>query len=248
MGRESQSAGDTVVTPVFSYLEGRIPINRHEHVALLRRGRRQAFRLATFIAEGLRRGDRCCFLAPKPFHRDMLVRLREAGADPDQHLHAGSLRLQPELSDYRELQAWTRQVFEEAELPPASSVRWVEEGIWPEPSGLPLTQMFEFHALLNYQVKHCSSVALCQYDIDQLEIRNLFSAIAVHRHLVIDDTLVRNNPFYIPAEKFIPLSPGERERDLLRLFREVGFDVQKLLAALAGYGQLQGPPSQGPSR
>ncbi len=236
-----------MVTPVFCYLEGRIPINRHEHVALLRRGRRQVFRLAPFIADGLRRGDRCSYLAPKLFHRQMLVRLSEAGADPDRHLRAGTLRLQPELADSRDLQAWTRQVFEETELPPASSVRWVEEGIWPEPSGLPLTQIFEFHALLNYQVKHCSSVALCQYDIDQLEIRNLFSAIAVHRHLVVEETLVRDNPFYIPAERFIPLSPGERERDLLRLFREVGFDVQKLLTALAGYGQLQGPPRRGPS-
>ena len=237
-----------MVTPVFTYLENRIAINRHEHVALLRRGRRQAFRLAPFIAEGLRRGDRCCYLAPKPFHGEMLVRLREAGAAPEEHLQAGSLRLQPELTDYRELQAWTRQVFAEAELPPASSVRWVEEGIWPKPAGLPLTQIFEFHALLNYQVKHCSSVALCQYDTEQLEIRELFSAIAVHRHLVVEETLVRDNPFYIPAEKFIPLSPSERERDLLRLFREAGFDVQKLLAALAGYGHLQGPSSRGPSQ
>jgi hypothetical protein len=30
----------------------------------------------------------------------------------------------------------------------------------------------------------------------------------------------------------------ERERDLARLFREVGFDVDKLLTALAGYGRL----------
>ncbi len=236
-----------MVTPVFTYLENRIPINRHEHVALLRRGREQAFRLAPFIAVGLRRGDRCCYLAPKPFHGEMLARLREAGAAPDQCLQAGSLRLQPEPADERELQAWTRQAFAEAELPPAASVRWVEEGIWPEPAGPPLTRMFEFHALLNYQVKHCSSVALCQYDTEQIEIRNLFSAIAVHRHLVVEETLVRDNPFYIPAEKFIPLSPAERERDLLRLFREVGFEVQKLLAALAGYGQLQGPTSRGPS-
>ncbi len=237
-----------MVTPVFAYLGNRIPINRHEHVALLRRGRRQAFRLAPFLAEGLRRGDLCCYLAPKPFQREMLVRLGEAGAGPDEHLRAGSLRFPPEPAEPRELQEWTRRAFAEEGHPLASSVRWVAEGLWPEPAGLPMTQIFEFHALLNYQVKHCSSVALCQYDAEQLEIRDLFSAIAVHRHLVVEETLVRDNPFYIPAEKFIPLSPSERERDLLRLFREVGFDVQKLLAALAGYGQLQGPSSPGPSQ
>ena len=50
---------------------------------------------------------------------------------------------------------------------------------------------------------------------------------------------MRDNPFYIPAERFIPLAAQERERDLLQLFREVGFDMTKLLAALSGYGRLR---------
>jgi len=63
----------------------------------------------------------------------------------------------------------------------------------------------------------------------------------VHRHLLVEGALVRDNPFYVPAEKFLPLSPAERERDLLQIFHEVEFDVAKLLAALAGYAQLQQP-------
>jgi hypothetical protein len=50
---------------------------------------------------------------------------------------------------------------------------------------------------------------------------------------------VRDNPFYIPAEKFLSLAPEERERNLAQLFREVGFDVNKLLATLAGYGRVR---------
>jgi len=56
---------------------------------------------------------------------------------------------------------------------------------------------------------------------------------------VVEGALVRDNPFYVPAEKFLPMSPAERERDLLRLFRDVQFDVNKLLTALAGYAQVQ---------
>jgi hypothetical protein len=121
-------------------------------------------------------------------------------------------------------------------------VRWLEDGIWPKPLGFPMPEFFKFHALLNYQVKHYASVALCQYDLDQLEPHHLFSAIAVHRHLLIDDTLVRDQPFYIPAETFIPLLPEDRERDLANLFREVGFDVDKFLAAIVGYGRLHVGP------
>src|SRR2546428_205221 len=74
----------------------------------------------------------------------------------------------------------------------------------------------------------------------------LFSAIGVHRHLIINDTLIRDNPFYIPAEKFIPLSPEERERDLVNLFREAGFDVNKFLDAIVGFGRLQRSPTAEP--
>ena len=39
-------------------------------------------------------------------------------------------------------------------------------------------------------------------------------------------------------------SPEERERDLLGLFREVGFEVDRLLAALVGYAKLEGEGSK----
>ena len=32
-----------------------------------------------------------------------------------------------------------------------------------------MPQFFEFHALLNYRVKHYPSVALCQYDLEHIE-------------------------------------------------------------------------------
>ena len=232
--------------PIFTYLEGRIPIHRHEHVAILYRSRAAAFRQAEFLKEGLGAGNQCCYLAPSGFHAKMLARLRTLGVDFDQHLRARTLVLQRGMSEARQLLEWTQQLFIEAEHAQRPAVRWLEEGVWPEPMGFPMPQFFEFHALLNYQVKQYPSVALCQYDVDQIELRHLFCAIAVHRHLLVEDTLVRDNPFYIPAEKFIPLNSAEREHDLLQIFREVGFDLTKLLAALVGYGQLQRAASQGP--
>jgi hypothetical protein len=35
---------------------------------------------------------------------------------------------------------------------------------------------------------------------------------SVHRHLFVEGTLVRDNPFHIPAEKFLPLSPAEKAK------------------------------------
>ena len=113
------------------------------------------------------------------------------------------------------------------------------------PVGISVPQFFELHSRLNYLVKQYPSVALCQYDTEHLEIPHLFSAIAVHRHLLVEGTLVRDNPFYIPAEKFLAMSPEDRARDLRDVFREVGFDLEKLFSTLAGYGHLQRPAPPG---
>jgi hypothetical protein len=231
--------------PIFTHLDGRIPIARHEHVAVLYRSRPRAFRLASFLGEGLQQGDLCLYLAPASFHAEMLERLRRQAPDVDGHLQSGTLRLHEGFPEFSDLRAWTQQIFDEAEGRRTPAVRWLEEGIWPQSVGFPLPNFYEFHALLNYQVKHYPSVALCQYDLEQIEPRALFCAIAVHRHLLVEGTLVRDNPFYIPAEKFIPLSPEDRERDVLQLYRDVGFDVEKLLAAITGYGSLQQPPPGG---
>lgn len=232
--------------PLFTYLDGRFPILAHDHVAVLYRGRPEAFRLASFLAEGLQRGDLCHYLAPATFHSDMMESIRALKIDPDPHVSSQTLRLHEGLSDFHALRAETQQTFADAEHARAPAVRWLEEGSWPEPTNFPMGQFFEFHAILNYQVKHYPSAALCQYSLDQLKPDHLFSAIATHRHLLVEETLVRDNPFYIPAEKFIPLSPEERQRDLAKVFREVGFDVEKLLAVIAGYGRLHPGISQGP--
>jgi len=217
----------------------------HEHVAVLYRGRAAAFELAPFLAEGLERRDVCVCLAPRPFHAEMLTRLRALRGDLEPCVQNKTLRLHEGLDDFRELCQFAEQVFHDAERQAAPGVRWLEEGSWPRAVRFPMQQFFDFHAALNYQVKHYPSVALCQYDLDEIEPQHLLSAIAVHRHLILDGALVRDNPFYIPAEKFIPLAPAERQRDVAQVFREVGFDTEKLLAALAGYGRMEpgGTPS-----
>lgn len=225
-------------------LDGRFPIALHGHTAVLYRGRAGAFRLAPFLSEGLARGDRCVYLAPEDYHPEMLERLRSGGANPETCLQSGTLQLERGLAEFRALREWTQQVYVDAEDRKAPAVRWLEEGIWPRPLGFPIADFFEFHALLNYQVKHYPGAVVCQYALEDIEPRQLFTAIAVHRHLFVDDTLVRDNPFYIPAERFIPLSAEDRVRGLTDLFRDVGFNVDKLLGAMAGYGRLRIEPRQ----
>lgn len=229
--------------PLLTRLEDRYPIARHEHVAVLYRGRSRAFRFASFLAEGLQNGDLCYYLAPETFHAEMLQALRGLVPDLEPFRRSDQLTFDCGSADFAEMRDRLRQTFAHAERRRVPALRWLEEADWTVPAGLPLHRFFEFHSILNYQVKHYASAALCQYDLDAIEPLHLFSTIAVHRHLLLEDSYVRDNPFYIPPEKFLPLSIEDRERDMATVFRDVGFDVRKLLDALAGYGNLRGGPA-----
>ncbi len=228
--------------PPFTQLGGRFLIEAHQHVAALYRGSEGAFRFASFLAEGLERGDVCLYLATSELHAEMLARLaRDFPAIKERQLNS-HLRLDSGVADFATMRERTKRLFHDAEDRRAPGVRWLEDGAWAEVADFPHQRFCEFHAHLNLQVKHYPSVALCQYALDSLEPMQLFACIAVHRHLIVDDVFVRDNPFYIPAENFVPLSEAERARNLTQLFREVGFDLEKLLAALAGYGRLAKQP------
>jgi MEDS: MEthanogen/methylotroph, DcmR Sensory domain len=224
--------------PLFTQLDGQFPIYAHDHVAVLYRGEGAAYRFAPFLAGGLKRGDLCQYLAPVGLHAEMLAAIHASQVDSEPYLKSKALRIGEGFPDYAALCDWTQKVFDDAEHARAPALRWLEEGSWADAAGFPAEQFYEFHALLNYQVKHYPSAALCQYSLDRLKPDSLFPAIATHRHLLIENSLVRDNPFYIPAEKFIPLSAEERRRSLVDLFREVGFDVEKLLEAIAAFGRI----------
>ena len=232
-------------TPAFTYIDDRIPVRCHEHMAIVHRGGPSAARGAEYLSEGLLRGHRCCCVAPAAMGAAMLARLRELGIDVARHSDDHALAFPPAAQGASELMEWAKRFFAEAENARAPAVRWLEEGVWAEPAVTSVPEFFALHSHLNYLVKQYPSAAICQYDMEELEIPQLFSAIAVHRHLLVEGTLVRDNPFYIPTEKFLAMRPEERERDLHDVFREVGFDREKLCSTLAGYGQLQRPAPPG---
>jgi hypothetical protein len=231
-------ADPSIAAPIFTYLEPRIPVRRHEHVAVLHRGDATA-QGVEFLGEGLHGGHWCCCLAPGPQRKGMLTQLRQSGLDVQRHQARHTLKFPPLALGAAELLAWAAQFFAEAESAHAPAVRWLEEGMWGKTAGMSAAQYFELHSRLNFLVKQYPSVVLCRYEIGQLGISHLFSAIAVHRHLLVEGTLVRDNPFYIPAEKYLAMPAEERTQDLSKVFRDLGCNVGALLSTLAGYGKLQ---------
>ncbi|MGO8818443.1 MAG: MEDS domain-containing protein [Terriglobia bacterium] len=240
-GRFSVASQPPMSLPIFTSIDARFPVYCHEHIAVLHRGEGSAARGLEFVSEGLSRGHRCCYHAAVDQRSAMRARLTKVGIDTQRRLRDHTLQFPSQALGSRDWLDRARAFFAEAEDARVPAARWLEEGLGTKPEAISKAQFFECHSYLNYLVKHYPSVALCQYDTRRLEIPHLFSAIAVHRHLFVENTMVRDNPFYIPAEKYVAMSPEDRERDLRSIFREVGFDLVKLLSTLAGYGQLQRP-------
>jgi hypothetical protein len=230
---------------VFTYIDAQVPLHCHEHVAIIHRGEAPAAQATQFVREGLDRGQWCCFPASAARHAALRARLEDLGVDVERHLSGRTLRLPLPSSTAGDWLEGAKQFFAEAETAKIPAVRWLEEGVGAKPAAISVPQFFELHARLNYLVKQYPSVVLCLYDTERMEIPHLFSVIGVHRHLLVEGTLVRDNPFYIPAEKFLAMSPEDREHNLRDVFREVGFKLEKLLSTLAGYGHLQRPAPAG---
>lgn len=219
-------------------LEGRFPVGFHEHVAVFHRGSEGAYRFISFLNEGLASGDLCRCTAREDVQGEIIRRLRGLRPDLDLWMQSGQLGFDAGSDDRAALALGMKQTFALAERAHAPALRWLDIAGWAEPAGLPTEHYFELHALMNYQVKHHPSAIICQFELDSLDDESLCAAIAVHRHLIIENTFVRDNPFYLPPEKFWSANEDNRHRDLREAFREAGFDKQKFLTALEGYGRL----------
>ena len=239
------ASGSPPSAPICTYINRRFPVRFHDHIALLHRDAELGNWGAEFISEGLARGDRCCCLTPARCRTLLEARLGALGVAVERHLRNGSLVLLAEAASPAGWMDRAKALFAGAQDARVPAVRWFEAATGDESKGPSADRFFECHAMLNYFVKHYPCVAVCEYAIESLKVQPLFSVVALHRHLVVRNTLVRDNPYYIPAEKFISLSPEDRERDLRAVFRAVGFDLEKLLSTLAGYGRLQGEPPLG---
>lgn len=237
--RRCRLCGQTPTAPVLNYLDERIPLRWHEHVAVLHQRSEGAPSAMEFISDGLRAGQRCFYLGGSEHRATLLTRLRQSGLDLEKHQNGNALQFPPDLRRADHVLDWASQCFAEAEAAGAPAVRWLEQEMWAGPSGLSPGRFFALHCQLNYLVKHYPIVALCYYDKHQIEVPHLFHALTVHRHLVLDGVLVRDNPFYIPPEKYVSMKSAQREHGLRELWREMDFDLERLLSTLAGYGQLQ---------
>ena len=223
------------------WIDGGIQVPLHRHLLVVYRRVVDRYRFASFLAEGLRQGDLCVYLAPGPMQLEMSEVLDGLGIPVDGYRQRERLFFPNPASSREQIWDYARRVFDKAEKTQAPCVRWLEEISWVRPEQSTLDEYYKFDASLNYLVKHYPSLALCQCDLNLLESGPGLSPLVLHRHLVIGNDLVQDNPFYISPEKFVRMSAQERQAEIFRVLHDFRYDVDELLEALRGYGRLAYP-------
>jgi hypothetical protein len=80
-------------------------------------------------------------------------------------------------------------------------MEWAIEG-WPGGE-----RLAEYESLVNNLLNHLKQPAICAYDISRFSGLVIMDVLRAHPYTIIDGVL-RENPYYVPPEKFLGPQPS----------------------------------------
>lgn len=170
---------------------------------------------AAYVAEGLRRGERCFYVAGS---EAALKRFRTAlagsGIDPAAVARSGALleatsadaHLAGGTFDSERMLALLNDAVEAALNAGFTGLRTCGDMSWllDEPAGA--EHVVEYEALLNQFFRGVRATGMCQYDRRRLPAHIIDHALATHGSVAIGGRC-RDNPFYEPPEVAVKRTP-----------------------------------------
>jgi hypothetical protein len=181
---------------------------------------------ASYIADGLGRGDRCLYAGYSP---QALQRFRAAlaalGVDVAAAEARGALwlctkeqaHLQDGVFDCQRMLRMLNDGVEQALDAGFAGFRTCGDMSWLLCNAAGSEQVIEYEALLNRFFENVRALGMCQYDMHRLPDMLLNGALATHSSVVVDGRHV-DNPSYRPAaEQLGPASAGSATAQVERL-------------------------------
>ncbi len=160
---------------------------------------------ATFIAQGLRKGEKVIYALDAHPTDVVLACLREAGVDTDAAQHSGQLSLVTAHSVYipqgvfqpDAVLARVAEHLEEALAEGYPGLRGLGEMSWVFQSAYGAERLLEYEARLNELFASNQLTLLCQYDRRRFGPATLLGALRTHP-LAIIGTQSYDNVYYVP--------------------------------------------------
>ena len=169
-----------------------------DHIAHFFRGNDQRFSvLGPYIESGLRRGDRCVFVAAPSVGDALCDWLADRGLDAEAAQTNDRLLLHPGTDTMEDMKRLVERIDAEARADANEEpfVRWSGDGTWVLDRDLTVCEMLRWEALYDEHTADWRMLALCQFDLTVFESDIMMDALRTHPYCVMGDVVVPN-PFH----------------------------------------------------
>ncbi|MGJ5817386.1 MEDS domain-containing protein [Paludibaculum fermentans] len=199
-------------------------LNESRHVCALFNSEEEEYRiLLPFIQNGLACGDKAIHIVNPNQDSEHVERLASAGIDAATALRTGQL----------EVRANTETYLQDGRFDPDRMLEVFEQIAGGDPQhGYPLSRivcrmdwaadgrthvdnLIEFEARVNDIWSRHDDVVICTYHLTQFSGDAVIDILRTHP-LVLLGGMLQRNPFYIPAEQFLPEFRARRARENVR--------------------------------
>jgi len=171
-----------------------------DHIAHFFRGDDQRFSvLGPYVATGLRRDERCVFIARPAVGEQLCEWLDAQGVDADAARSRDRLILHPGEATEDDMKRLADRIDAEAQAEDEPFVRWSGDGEWALEQDITVCEMLRCEALYDEHSADWRMLALCQFDLTVFESDVIMDALRTHPYCVMGDVVVPN-PFHESPE------------------------------------------------
>jgi GAF domain-containing protein/predicted DNA binding protein len=196
----------------------------NDHLALIYENQAEQFAaVVPFIRQGLRRGERCLYVADENSREEVLAALRDGDVDVDAALESGALTVHSKQDTYLregtfdpdDMIEFLSDTIDEA-TEEYEALRIGAEMTWVFGDSPDMEDLIEYEGKVNRLIPEEDCIALCQYNRERFPPEVIGDVVRTHPHLIYDGT-VSQNFYYTPPEEFF--GPERPEREVERMLR-----------------------------
>jgi hypothetical protein len=171
-----------------------------DHIAHFFRGDAQRFAvLGPYIKAGLRRDERCVFIARPAVGEQLCEWLGDRGVDADAARSRDQLILHPGEATEEDMKRLAARVDTTAREEDEALIRWAGDGEWALEQEISVCEMLRWEALYDKHATDWALLALCQFNLAAFESDVIMDALRTHPYCVMGEVVVPN-PFHESPE------------------------------------------------
>ncbi|MFQ5865757.1 MAG: MEDS domain-containing protein [bacterium] len=174
-----------------------------DHIAHFYRGTKEMLSvLGPYVAEGMRRGEKCVVISSPEVAEQLHEWLASEGLDVPKARRSSGLFLHSGEPTSEDMRALANRILDDASKAGYTFIRWAGDGGWALAGKTSVSEMLIWEALYDKVSVDWPTLALCQFDLTQFGGDVVMDALRSHPLCIIGQHLVPN-PFHLSPEALL---------------------------------------------